>query len=68
MRSIHELCQQADGEKVEFQSFAAQGRPAAAGIAGLALLGVVLYLVLIFYGYDRADPGWSHSGETGGRA
>ncbi|MDQ3187088.1 MAG: DNA translocase FtsK 4TM domain-containing protein, partial [Pseudomonadota bacterium] len=30
---------------------------------GLALLGVALYLVLIFYGYDRADPGWSHSGE-----
>ncbi|MGH8761988.1 MAG: DNA translocase FtsK [Nitrosospira sp.] len=30
---------------------------------GLALLGVVLYLVLIFYGYDRADPGWSHSGD-----
>ncbi|SFO25444.1 DNA translocase FtsK [Nitrosospira briensis] len=32
--------------------------------AGLALLGVVLYLVLIFYGYDRADPGWSHSGSA----
>ena len=32
--------------------------------AGLALLGVALYLALIFYGYDRADPGWSHSGET----
>ena len=31
--------------------------------AGLALLGVVLYLVLILYGYDRLDPGWSHSGE-----
>ncbi|MGH8685356.1 MAG: DNA translocase FtsK 4TM domain-containing protein, partial [Nitrosospira sp.] len=31
---------------------------------GLALLGVVLYLVLIFYGYDRADPGWSHSGDS----
>ena len=30
--------------------------------AGLALLGVALYLVLIFYGYERADPGWSHSG------
>ena len=32
--------------------------------AGLALLGVALYLALILYGYDRADPGWSHSGET----
>ncbi len=32
--------------------------------AGLALLGVVLYLMLIFYGYDRADPGWSHSGSA----
>ena len=30
---------------------------------GLALLGAALYLVLIFYGYDRADPGWSHSGD-----
>lgn len=30
--------------------------------SGLALLGVALYLVLIFYGYDRADPAWSHSG------
>ncbi|WP_025041379.1 DNA translocase FtsK [Nitrosospira briensis] len=30
--------------------------------AGLALLGVALYLVLIFHGYERADPGWSHSG------
>jgi S-DNA-T family DNA segregation ATPase FtsK/SpoIIIE len=29
---------------------------------GLALLGVALYLVLIFYGYERADPGWSHRG------
>jgi S-DNA-T family DNA segregation ATPase FtsK/SpoIIIE len=29
---------------------------------GLALLGVALYLILIFYGYERADPGWSHSG------
>jgi S-DNA-T family DNA segregation ATPase FtsK/SpoIIIE len=28
----------------------------------LALLGVALYLALIFYGYDRGDPGWSHSG------
>jgi S-DNA-T family DNA segregation ATPase FtsK/SpoIIIE len=31
--------------------------------AGLALLGVVLYLALILYGYDRLDPGWSHSGD-----
>jgi S-DNA-T family DNA segregation ATPase FtsK/SpoIIIE len=31
--------------------------------AGIALLGVALYLVLILYGYNRADPGWSHSGE-----
>ncbi|HEX8873480.1 MAG TPA: DNA translocase FtsK 4TM domain-containing protein, partial [Nitrosospira sp.] len=30
--------------------------------AGLVLLGVVLYLALILYGYDRLDPGWSHSG------
>ena len=30
---------------------------------GLALLGVALYLALIFYGYDRTDPGWSHSGD-----
>lgn len=32
--------------------------------AGLVLLGMTLYLVLIFYGYDRADPGWSHSGNV----
>lgn len=31
--------------------------------ASLALFGVALYLVLIFYGYERADPGWSHSGD-----
>ena len=31
--------------------------------AGLALLGAVLYLALILYGYDRLDPGWSHSGD-----
>ena len=31
--------------------------------AGLALLGVMLYLALILYGYDRLDPGWSHTGE-----
>ncbi|HEY6044328.1 MAG TPA: DNA translocase FtsK 4TM domain-containing protein, partial [Nitrosospira sp.] len=30
---------------------------------GLALLGGVLYLALILYGYDRLDPGWSHSGD-----
>ncbi|MDN5936180.1 MAG: DNA translocase FtsK 4TM domain-containing protein [Nitrosospira sp.] len=30
---------------------------------GLALLGAAFYLVLIFYGYDRADIGWSHSGD-----
>jgi S-DNA-T family DNA segregation ATPase FtsK/SpoIIIE len=30
---------------------------------GLALLGVALYLFLIFYGYERSDPGWSHSGD-----
>jgi DNA segregation ATPase FtsK/SpoIIIE, S-DNA-T family len=28
----------------------------------LLLVGVALYLFLIFYSYDRADPGWSHSG------
>src|SRR5688572_28598757 len=26
-----------------------------------ALLGLALYLLLVFYTYDRADPGWSHS-------
>ena len=36
-----------------------------------ALLGLALYLALILYTYDRADPGWSHgvsdmgSGATG---
>lgn len=30
---------------------------------GLVLLGGVLYLALILYGYDRLDPGWSHSGD-----
>jgi S-DNA-T family DNA segregation ATPase FtsK/SpoIIIE len=25
-----------------------------------ALLGLALYLALVFYTYDRADPGWSH--------
>ena len=29
--------------------------------SSLALLGVALYLVLIFYGYDRTDPSWSHA-------
>ncbi len=29
----------------------------------LLLLGVALYLILIFYSYDRGDPGWSHSGD-----
>ena len=29
--------------------------------SSLVLLGVALYLVLIFYGYDRTDPGWSHA-------
>lgn len=28
----------------------------------LLLVGAALYLFLIFYSYDRADPGWSHSG------
>ncbi|HKF93351.1 MAG TPA: DNA translocase FtsK 4TM domain-containing protein, partial [Gammaproteobacteria bacterium] len=32
--------------------------------AGLALLGVALYLALILHGFDRADAGWSHSGAT----
>lgn len=32
--------------------------------AGLALLGVALYLALILQGFDRADAGWSHSGAT----
>ena len=27
----------------------------------LALIGLTFYLVLVFYTYDRADPGWSHS-------
>lgn len=29
--------------------------------SSIALLGVALYLILIFYGYDRSDPGWSHA-------
>lgn len=28
----------------------------------LLLVGAALYLLLIFISYDRADPGWSHSG------
>ncbi|MDP1559672.1 MAG: DNA translocase FtsK 4TM domain-containing protein [Nitrosomonas sp.] len=28
----------------------------------LMLVGAALYLILIFYSYDRTDPGWSHSG------
>ncbi len=27
----------------------------------LALIGLTFYLVLVFYTYDQADPGWSHS-------
>jgi S-DNA-T family DNA segregation ATPase FtsK/SpoIIIE len=27
----------------------------------LALIGLTFYLALVFYTYDRADPGWSHS-------
>lgn len=27
----------------------------------LLLVAAALYLILILYGYDRADPGWSHS-------
>src|SRR3970282_1081492 len=26
----------------------------------IALLGLALYLALVLYTYDRADPGWSH--------
>ncbi len=29
----------------------------------LMLVGAALYLVLIFYSYERTDPGWSHSGD-----
>ena len=32
--------------------------------SSLVLLGVALYLVLIFYGYDRTDPGWSHASDS----
>lgn len=31
----------------------------------IAMLGVALYLILILYGYDRADPGWSNSINSG---
>ncbi len=40
----------------------------------LVLGGVALYLALILYGYDKADPGWSHAARVehianpGGRA
>jgi len=30
----------------------------------LALLGIALYLALVLYTYDRADPGWSHGAEV----
>lgn len=30
--------------------------------SSLALLGMALYLILVFYGYDRTDPSWSHAG------
>lgn len=29
----------------------------------LILVGAAFYLILIFYSYDRGDPGWSHSGD-----
>lgn len=29
----------------------------------LILVGAALYLIMIFYSYDRGDPGWSHSGD-----
>ncbi len=29
----------------------------------LILVGAALYLILIFYSYNRCDPGWSHSGD-----
>ncbi len=31
----------------------------------LVLVGVALYLVLVFASYDRIDPGWSHSEDIG---
>ena len=30
----------------------------------LILVGAALYLILIFFSYDRGDPGWSHSGDS----
>ena len=30
----------------------------------LALLGLALYLALVLYTYDRADPGWSHGADV----
>ncbi|SES96845.1 DNA translocase FtsK [Nitrosomonas marina] len=30
----------------------------------LVLVGGALYLILIFYSYDRGDPGWTHSGDN----
>ncbi len=30
----------------------------------LALAGAALYLILIFFSYDRSDAGWSHSGDS----
>ncbi|MCW5601582.1 DNA translocase FtsK [Nitrosomonas sp.] len=30
----------------------------------LVLGGIALYLILIFISFDRADPGWSHSGHV----
>ncbi|SEF69691.1 DNA translocase FtsK [Nitrosomonas ureae] len=29
----------------------------------LILMGAALYLILIFFSYDRSDAGWSHSGD-----
>ncbi len=29
----------------------------------LVLVGAALYLIMIFFSYDRGDPGWSHSGD-----
>ena len=29
----------------------------------LILAGAALYLILIFFSYDRGDAGWSHSGD-----
>jgi|CXWL01.1.fsa_nt_gi S-DNA-T family DNA segregation ATPase FtsK/SpoIIIE len=32
--------------------------------AWLILVGAALYLILIFFSYDRGDAGWSHSGDV----